>query len=283
MKPLDRIVFSSSLVTVGSFRCGVDDPRFRDSGPAENNIVVFPRRGVWIRQAGSRPIVADSSVVTIYNRGRKYDRAPVSSDGDRSEWFALTPEAAVALAREIDPRAPDDPERAFRFEFAPSDHGLYLRQRRLFLTLERGALDPLTAEEAVLRLAEEVLRRAAGRAGDAPSLASRARRELAEHAKGELARDVSAPTDVRALSATLGVSPSHLCRVFRQATGRTLHEHRLELRLRVALERLERSCIGLSQLAAELGFSSHSHFTAALRRQHGLTPSACRALLAGPR
>jgi AraC-like DNA-binding protein len=225
--------------------------------------------------------VADSSVVTIYNRHRRYERAPVSPDGDHSDWFALSPEVAVAMAREIDPRAPDEPERAYRFEAARSDHALYLAQRRLFLALDRGVLDPLAAEEAVLALVETVLRRAAGFASAAPSRGSSARRDLVERAKAELARDVSEHTDVTALARRLGVSPSHLCRVFRQATGRTLHEHRLELRLRAALEPLGAPDSGLSRTAAALGFSSHSHFTAALRRRHGRTPSETRALLSG--
>src|SRR5262245_55143463 len=126
MLPVDRILFASTTVQVGAFRCPVDDPRFKDSGPISDSLVAFPRRGVWIRQAGSRRVAADASIATIYNRGRRYDRAAISADGDRSDWFGLAPEVAVAMAREIDPGAPDEPERAFRFEVAPASHELYL-------------------------------------------------------------------------------------------------------------------------------------------------------------
>ena len=277
---LDRIVFASASVRVGAFRCPVDDPRFRDSGPIEQNLVVFPRRGVWIRQAGSRPIVADPRVGTIYNRGRRYDRAAVSPDGDHSDWFGVAPEVAVSLAREIDARAGAEPERAFRQETAPVDHHLYLRQRLLFLALERGALEPLAAEEAVLSLVERVLRGAAGDSARHDPAPSRGRTDLIEHAKAELARDLAAPTNMSTISARLGASPSHICRVFRQGTGLTLHAYRLDLRLRSALERLSSPSVSLSQLAAELGFSSHSHFTKTLRRRHGITPMQCRSMLA---
>ena len=279
MNQLDQIVFSTASVRVGAFRCRVDDPRFRDSGPIQGNLIAFPRRGVWIRQAGSRPLVADPRVVTIYNRGRQYDRAAVSADGDRSDWFSAAPDVAVTLARELDPWAPDDPERAFRYEAATADHQLYLRQRRLFLNLERGELDALAAEEAVLALVETVLRRAAGCTMATSAPLSRARRDLVERAKAELARNPAEPTNLRILSARLDASPSHLCRVFRQGTGLTLHEYRLDLRLRTALESLEAPRLGFSRLAADLGFSSHSHFTAALRRCHGMTPTRCRTLL----
>lgn len=281
LQPIDRVLFESRLVRIGAFRCPVADPRFRDSGPAEGNQVVFPRRGVWIRQAGSAPLVADPGIATIYNRGRRYDRAPVSPDGDRSDWFAVAPDAAVDLARELDPGAPDEPERAFRFEAAPVDHELYRRQRCLFLAVERGEMEPLAVEERVLGLVEAVLRRAAGRGRPAAPSLSPARRELVERARAELARDITEPTDLGRLSTRIGASPSHLCRVFRQATGRTLHQYRLELRLRTALERLAEPGVDLSRLAAELGFSSHSHFTSALRSTHGVTPSRYRDILAG--
>jgi AraC-like DNA-binding protein len=205
----------------------------------------------------------------------------VSADGDRSDWFSVAPDVAVAMARELDPGAPLEPERAFRAEWLPVDHALYLRQRRLFLAIERGHFEPLAVEEQVLHLVETVLRRAVGPAPEGSEPLSKVRRDLVEHAKAELARDVAEPTDLRWLSARLGVSPSHLCRVFLQGTGRTLHQYRMDLRLRAALEVLAEPRIGLSRLAAELGFSSHSHFTSVLRRWHGATPTQYQLLLAG--
>ena len=101
MAPINRTLFASATVRVGAFRCPVNDPRFPDSGPIQGNMVVFPRRGVWIRQAGSRPLVADPGIATIYNRGRRYDRAVVSADGDRSDWFSVAPEVVRGHAHPI--------------------------------------------------------------------------------------------------------------------------------------------------------------------------------------
>ena len=288
MRPLDTILYSSTTVRVGAFRCPVDDPRFRDSGPIQGHLVAFPRTGVWIKQAGSPPVVADQRIVTIYNRGREYRRAPLSTVGDRCDWFAVAPEIAVAIAREHDARAPEDPDRTFRFEWAPSDPSLYLRQRRLFHRLERGGIDRLEVEEEVLGLIGAVLGRAAGAATPPTTIgrSAKARRDLVEGARAELARSLDQPTDVANLAARLGSSPYHLCRVFRKETGLTLHGYRLDLRLRAAVERLADPDVRLSRLAFELGFSSHSHFTSVLRSRFGFTPSACRAelcALVGPR
>ena len=82
-----------------------------------------------------------------------------------------------------------------------------------------------------------------------------------------------------ALAERVGVSPWHLCRVFRAATGTSLHAFRLDLRLRLALERLENPAADLSRLAHELGFSSHSHFSAAMRGRLGRSPSEFRQML----
>lgn len=276
MQPLDRILFVTPSVRVGAFRCAVDDPRFRDSGPIQNHLVAFPRTGVWIRQAGSRRVVADARVVTIYNAGREYHRDPICPDGDRCDWYAVAPEQAFAIAREHDPLAPERPEAVFRFEVAESDPALYLRQRRLFLRLERGDMDRFEAEEAVLTLVGSVMARAAAgsrRPVARTVAAAAARRDLVEAARAELARVPSGPTDVTDLARRLGTSPYHLCRVFRGGTGLTLHAYRLDLRLRTALERLADPEVSLSCLATELGFSSHSHFTAVLRARYGMTPT----------
>jgi AraC family transcriptional regulator len=47
--------------------------------------------------------------------------------------------------------------------------------------------------------------------------------------------------------------------------------------LRVALERLSEGDCDLTELALNLGFSSHSHFTDAFKREFGRTPSEEKA------
>jgi AraC-like DNA-binding protein len=269
---IDRTVFSTDHVTVGAFRCPLHYPNFRDTGPTERHLVVFPRSGVWIRHAGSRAFAADPRVVTIYNAGQEYTRAPIHPDGDRSDWFALSPD----LARDV---AGVDSDRPFRFEFAEADARLYCRQRILFDRLDAGGCDPLEAEEEVLGIVTAVLRRAHG---DTPFFRqpTAKHRDLAEHARAELVRTATVTHSLGDLAARVGASPWHLCRVFRAVTGSSLHAFRLDLRLRLALERLEDRRADLSRMAFELGFSSHSHFTSAMRSRFGRTPSGFRHTLA---
>jgi AraC-like DNA-binding protein len=275
MPPLDTIVFETPTVRVGAFRCPIGHDRFRNTGPTEGHIIVFPRSAVWIRHAGSRAFVADPGIVTIYNKGQEYSRSPLSPDGDRSDWFGVTPDIALAIAEQLDPRAAHHPERPYQLEWSISDADLYLRQRVLFRRMERGQLEPLEGEEAVLGLVSEVMRRGSGVVLPLPGgrRATEAHLDLAQRARAELARSPAAPTDLSTLARALGVSPYHLCRVFRATHGTTLHEYRIDLRLRLALERLADRRTDLSRLAFELGFSSHSHFTHAFRTRMGKPPS----------
>ena len=71
----------------------------------------------------------------------------------------------------------------------------------------------------------------------------------------------------------------HLARVFKARTGFSLHAYRNQLRLRAALERLAEPGVDLIDIALDLGFSSHSHFTDTFRRSFGKTPSVVRESL----
>jgi AraC-like DNA-binding protein len=102
---------------------------------------------------------------------------------------------------------------------------------------------------------------------------------LVERARAELASDPFGRSTVQRIAERVGASPYHLCRVFRRHTGHTLYHYRLELRARLALERLESTEASLSRVAHGIGFSSHSHFTAAFRQRVGLTPSGVRRTL----
>jgi AraC-like DNA-binding protein len=78
-----------------------------------------------------------------------------------------------------------------------------------------------------------------------------------------------------AIAARLGVTPIHLTQAFKRSEGVPLYRYQTRLRLGRALAELpERDDI--TDLAFELGFSSHSHFTATFRAVLGITPSDYR-------
>ena len=292
-RPLDRILFSSALVEIGKFRVRPEDPRFQDSGPIERHIVVFPRNPVWIQHEGREAFLAAPDLVTCYNRGQVYRRRSARGMPDRCEWFAF-PEAVLSSAlAQRDPSVAGRPGLPFCFQRGPSDPGSYLTQRRLVEALSGGRCgvaaaadgppDAMEVEETALELLRRLLPVACDAAGIGNpirhfhSMRARADRDLAENAKAELSRSLAAPATLADVAERLEVSPFHLCRAFRRATGSTVHRYRNGLRLAASLELLRETRHGVTDVALALGFSSHSHFTAAFRREYGVTPRSFRS------
>ncbi len=274
--PLDRIVFHSDLATIGAFRCPREDPRFEDSGPIQQHCFVFPRSAVVIEHEHARPFVANPNVVTLYNRHQRYRRAAISREGDRCDWFGVAPELLRDALSLHDPAVADREDELFPLARGVSDAALYLAQRELFELAASGApLDALAIEEGVVALLARV---AALAFGAPPALLEPARRSTAtreiERILSERWNEDLALAD---LARAAGLSVFHLCRTFRRETGTTLHQYRHQLRLRSSLERVRESRQPLVEIALGSGFSSHSHFTSAFRREFGMTPSRSRS------
>lgn len=276
---VDQPVFRSGLVTIGLFRCAPRSPHFRDSGPPESFLFVFPRTAVEIEHEGQRPFLADTRVATVYNRGQRYQRRPVDPRGDACEWFGVDPALLADAVASIDSRGGNEPRMPPR-GWVSCPPWVYLRQRNLFNRLRSGpAPDALGVEEEVVLLLRALLTGGAERLAE-PRPESLA---LVEAARRLLAESLAEPRTLSGVAAQLGYSPFHVCHTFRKLTGASLHGYRTDLRLREALNRISAAPrTDLSDLAQELGFSSHSHFTARFRRHFGVPPSTARNAVPSP-
>lgn len=264
LKPVETLLFRSDVVAVGKFRCPVTHPLFRDSGPCSHHTFVFPRTVTGIRHAGGASFVGTPGAVAFYNQHQEYSRRAIS-EIDASDWYTVADDVLFDI---VDA---DSEERPFRAVSAAVDARTFLEQRMLFDALDRGApLDPLQVEETILRVLERVASRALTPPPSRDVDAVERTREL-------IARDPSRNTPLRVLARAVELSPFRLCRAFRTQTGETMTAYRHSLRLRLALDRLRDRHVDLTMLALDLGYASHSHFTAAFRRHFGLTPSAFRA------
>jgi AraC-like DNA-binding protein len=275
----DRIVFETALVSAGEFRCPIDDRQFEDSGPTRQYCFVFPRNACWIEQEGTPAFVADSTVVPLYNQGHPYQRRPISPDGDRTDWFGVTPAVLREMVAALDPRRAGTTDHLFPMPYVTATAATFLAQRYVFHHLRSGALpDRLYVEETVLTTLGTVLERAFGRPES--SLGSRAHQQLAQRTREHVNRTYLRKETVTEVAAAVGTSAFHLCRVFRQETGSSLHAYRTELRLRRSLEWLHDGSDILT-VALAAGFSHHSHFTAAFHRVFGTCPSQFRQAVHG--
>lgn len=269
----DRIVFESSLVRVGAFRCAVDHPYFQSTGPLDDYCFVFPRNACWIEHEGCRPFVADATTVPLYNPGRSYRRAAIDPTGDFTDWFSVAPGVVREMVSKFDPDAAGRSDRLFTRGVVTASAGMFLAQRQVFNHVTQSDVaDVLFVEEAVIGVLADVV----GAAYEAPASGAAATRvDVAARVQARLGRTFLNKESVSDLAASVGVSPFHLCRVFRRETGYSLHQYRTELRLRWSLQPLADG-VDILTVAIAAGFSHHSHFTSAFRRTFGVRPSEFR-------
>ena len=274
----DRVRFVSSVVTIGAFRVMPCDPHFETAGRITAPVFVFPRTAVWIQHEGQQAFVADPSIVTYYNRGQPYRRKKLGPEGDFCDWFRVAPGILQEMVRWHDPRWVDMGRGPFPFSHGRSDARSYFLQRCVIRHLsETQEPDLLFVEETIL----SVLWRCLGTAfrdrarTSRPNMGAVHQRqlEIAHATKAILAEGFRDALTLAGLATKVDCSVFHLCRIFRRYVGSTIHGHRLQLRLRAALDRLPGAENDLTQLALDLGFSSHSHFTAAFRQAFGMPPS----------
>jgi AraC-like DNA-binding protein len=273
---IDRLVFESASVTVGAFRCSPTHPLFSDSGPIEHDCFVFPRTSVVISPEDSRPFVADPTIVTLYNKNQRYRRKAVSPQGDRCDWFGVN-SGLLREALAVYDRAAAEHDRPIQYSHAAVDAMTYLKQRSLFIRIDQGDVDTLFAEEAIVGLLDRVLASAYSQPrAEGPKPRRGAAQLRVEAAQQVIGRRFSESLTLDAIAKAVGCSIYYLCRTFHRLTGRTLHDYREQIRLRTALERLDDGEKDLAGLALDLGYCSHSHFTASFHAAFHVPPSVAR-------
>jgi len=260
-------LLSTPTLSVGEFHCPPGDASWRETNRIGDRAhLVFPRRSVLIRQLGREPVLATANHTMLYNADQRYRRELHHELGDDSVFVELPEETLEQLAG----------DGRLHGTHVPAGRRTYLLQHLLVRQLRGHICDELEAEELTSRLVLSALASDIVRRDRARKRTSADHRGLAEAAKSEIAADLAVRRSLGELARTLHTSPFHLARVFRAETGFTLAGYRQALRLRAALERLPGNDRDLSALALELGFSSHSHFTATFTREYGVPPSAVK-------
>lgn len=269
--------FASELVALGSVRRDADDPGWRTTcRTASQEALSFPRRAFVVTPAHSRatPGVLRAGLVSFARPEVEYTRQRIDPAGEQSDWLWLRQDLREELV------GPSSSGRSAWLR--PVSPGQLLLQRGLHaLARANGArgLDPAVIESRALELVHALRLREA----PAPSLQPRGahRRLRIQRVLEALAAEPGRRRSTAELAELAGLTPSHFCVVFRRESGRTVSEVLADLRLCTALDRLSERAADLSDLALELGFSSHAHFSARFRRHFGCTPSEARTRIAG--
>lgn len=278
-----QVIFSSDLVRIATYRRDANRPDFEAPDRVVNgHLIVFPRTSVQINYDNGDSIVANPNLVTMYNLHQGFSRKKISERGDFCEWFAFAPEVLIDAMKRYDPTVEERIDRPFAVRFGPSEPSSYLRQRIVVEhLLQEEKPDKTFVEETSMTILDDVIRSAYLKSTDTGPVRKetlRQHRDIAIAAQEILSTSYDQELTLNELAAQLYVSPYLLCRIFRQQTGATVHNYLNQLRLRTALEAVKESCGKLTDLALNLGYSSHSHFTQAFRNAFGITPSDLQSL-----
>ena len=93
----------------------------------------------------------------------------------------------------------------------------------------------------------------------------------------EIERRFSDPSlSIESIAETLGLSASYTGRIYKQATGRTILERILEVRMEKARQMLRESDAPVALVSERCGFSSDSYFYKIFKQENGVTPAAYR-------
>lgn len=228
--------------------------------------LVFPYRGVYVRHLGRNDAVAEANQVVFFNQGEEYAVSHPVDGGDAS----LSIEIAEPLLQELVPKdqLSGGAALAFRRQRLRIDPRTQVLVALLRHSLRKGVAETLEAEALTLTLARRALgERTAHAAG-----ASHGRQKLVDRAKVVLSSDLTRRWTLAEIADEVGVSPVYLTQVFQQVEAVPLYRYQLRLRLARALDLLGQYD-DLTMLGLDLGFSSHSHFTASFRQAYGRTPA----------
>lgn len=245
-------------------RSGADDfsPEFQ---------VALPYRGLFVWHVGSDEVVGDANQVLFVTGGERYRMShPIS--GGYAELIITLAECIVS-------------ELSHSRRGALASHALFRRRsRRLNPSLqsfrarflswasEPSKVDTLAADELALSLLRLALDDEA-----AVARPGRSTQRLIRRTKAFLEAELAQPIRLADISRFVGASPAYLTHVFRSIEGVPLHQYLTQLRLARALVELPQAD-DLTKLALDVGFSSHSHFSASFHRAYGTTPSQFREM-----
>jgi AraC family transcriptional regulator len=269
-------------VVIEDFRCRA---HVHPKGQEEANLkhsIVFIRRGVFIRQRGKESVVADANHILFFNAGEPYHIAHPAPGGDDCTILSVPTRLVQELVERHVPWCAVHADAPFPFGFTRNQPRAALLEFELLKRI-RAPADP-ALDEVLVELMDAAAQSASAMYSTRPNrkypvtaAAARRHRDLAEAAKVVINSCLGKPPSLSVLARVLECSPFHLSRVFRSQAGLSLRKYFARLRVRLAVDRLARGERDLTGLALDLGYTDHSHFTNAFRREWGLPPSAVRA------
>lgn len=277
-----RTLYDSPMIGVRDYICRHEACGQSAEEQSDVNGIVLMRHGAFSKHFGKRQITADVNQAIFFSKDSVYRVSHPADCGDRGTTFTIAQSILNDIIRELDPTIDERPDQPFPFVTGPCEAAIFWRHREFVRRLEIAdaePLEPLWADVTGLQLVADVIEDAYERYGSIPRRRLSTNSDHAERteaAKTYLASRMSENVSLDDVAAAVNASPFNFARIFQQQTGLPIHRYLTVLRLRAALERIADPGIDITEIALDLGFSSHSHFTDVFRREFGETPTAVR-------
>ena len=254
-------LYRGSTLRIHRVSCRPHDAACGPLEQADTDILVFPLRGLFVKHLRSdHRVVADACHALAFRSGEPYRVSHPVEGGD--ECLVLEPDPALRS------------ELSLTAKVARLDGAVIAARKLLVYRLARRFATAVEAEERGLELLGGFRQ---SRMPEPGSRRLRSRRaDIVEATQIELVRDPARAWTLEELAKRVYSSSFHLARTFRAVTGTPIHRYHLRARLTAALDEVLDTPRDLTTIALELGFSSHSHFTASFRAAFGATPSSLR-------
>ncbi|MEQ1515870.1 MAG: AraC family transcriptional regulator [Usitatibacteraceae bacterium] len=264
-------LLKTATVSVTDVRCKGSCKHQSEEECASAVHLVFPYRGVFARHVGRRQAIAEANQVLFFNPDEGYRVSHPVAGGDACLSFAID----EPVLRELTPKPVREAGSILKFReqrmrIDPRAQALVALLRH---GLCKGMAEPLEAESLALTLVQRALGPRTSHVGGA----SFGRQRIADRVKLVLASDLGRRWTLAEIAAEVGGSPVYLTQVFQQVEGVPLYRYQLRLRLARALDLLGKYD-DITALGLDLGFSSHSHFSALFRQTYGYSPSKFRQM-----
>lgn len=243
----------------------------------ENPVIAFPTRGVYIKRDSFGRHVVDHTTALFFNAGGLYEVDHPVDTPDHCWYLSLNDPIFADAWRQFGLEEDYLDGKAFQKSTISLSPQHWFRAAFFYRSIEDNP-NALALQEYIFALLQWILPPALdGRCAEPAILKQKADRVMT--ARVYLAENFRENIQLTDLVEATGTSPFHLCRIFREQTGHTLHKQLVRLRLHAAMEALRDSSRSITAIAHDFGFNSHSHFSTCFQKELGMTPSFYRAHL----
>jgi AraC family transcriptional regulator len=269
VETIRNILFTSDTLQIGSFQARPLSDACGDVERQSSHAVVLPVSGLFSKHdAPGRHVIGTPSHAVLFAANVPYRIGFPGAIGDRALVLSFGEDLAAGQHSQC-----ESGDGSASYGLLSAD-AMILRNL-LWARLQQSTADAFESETLGLDLLSMSLGSMCAEVAPPRRSALARRRRAVERVKEVIGVAPAARWSVARLAKVASLSPFHLCHVFREMVGTSIYDYVLHARLAHSLDAVLDGG-GLTAIALDAGFASHSHFTARFREFFGVTPTALR-------